>query len=357
MSIPTTPDRHAWAKPQVEEVADGVFRIPLPMPNDGLRAVNVYVVIGEERISVIDSGWAIPSSRETLERGLASLGKKVADIRQFLVTHLHPDHYAQASVLQAELGIRVSLGEGEQPSLDLMLNNMSGKADPNARRARLDRAGAQALADTLPPIPSRPGAELQWRRPDEWLVGGQVVRAESRRLTVVPTPGHTHGHVVFHDESAGLLFSGDHILPQITPSIGQEISAVQWPLRDYLDSLALIKGRPDARLLPAHGPVWESAHRRVDELIAHHEQRLKDVLRAVEDGASTGWEVADRLTWTYRELALQELDVSNQSMAVQETVAHLKVLVLEGMLELDPAGDTDHFAVPRDDSASGGAHA
>lgn len=317
-------------------MAESVYRIPLLMPNDGLRAVNVYVIVTDEGVSLIDSGWAIPSSRAVLENGLRQLGKSLGDIRQFLVTHLHPDHYAQASVLRPEIGAQVLLGSGDRASLQQMLRTLAGQEEPPGRRERLQRAGASKLSDSLPPPPMRTESTLkQYQPPDAWLDGGQVIEAEWRRLAVVPTPGHTRGHVVFHDESDKFLFSGDHILPQITPSIGHEICGVDWPLRDYLDSLALIKQRPDAVLLPPHGPVWDSAHRRVDQLLDHHHCLLDEILRAVTAGAATAWEVASAVRWTYHDLPLEQMDVMNQSMAVNETVAHLNMRVLEGHLTVE----------------------
>jgi glyoxylase-like metal-dependent hydrolase (beta-lactamase superfamily II) len=343
-------DRYAWASSRVEEVASGVFRIPLPMLQDGLRAVNVYAIVGDGAITLIDSGWAVPSSRDALVDGLGQLHKGLRDVRQFLVTHLHPDHYAQASVLRDEIGTPISLGEEERPSLEALLRDIAGPKLLPSRIAILTRAGAAALVEQLPPARFL-GPELarQWQPPDVWLKGGAAVTAEDRTLTVVPTPGHTRGHVVFHEERARLLFSGDHILPQITPSIGLEAAASPWPLRDYIDSLKLMKTRPDAMLLPAHGPVWESSHARVDQLLQHHERRLDESLKAIEGGASTGLEVAQVLKWTYHDRSLRELDVRNQAMAVGETMAHLDVLVLNRAL----VSKTDDEGVDRFSTGSG----
>jgi glyoxylase-like metal-dependent hydrolase (beta-lactamase superfamily II) len=338
--------RHQWARTVIEEVADGVFRIPLPMPGDGLRAVNVYAITGGDGLSVIDSGWAIPASQQALATGLARLGASVGDVLQFLVTHMHPDHYAQASVLRPETGSRICLGIGERPNLESLLHGITRGKKPDTRGIVLHRAGADDLLAELALSP-RPGTETvtECQPPDEWLPGGAVVAAGGRQLRVVPTPGHTRGHVVYHDEQHRLLFSGDHILPQITPSLAIEPVISPWPLRDYQNSLQLIKTRPDATLLPAHGPVWESAHRRVDQLLAHHDERLDAVLRAVEAGASSGWEVAHRLTWTYRQLRLAELDLVNRSIAVREALAHLDVLVLDGALSAKTEDGTDYFSV------------
>ena len=39
-----------WTTPGIFEVAAGVYRLPLPLPNDGLRAVNVYVIVGADEL-------------------------------------------------------------------------------------------------------------------------------------------------------------------------------------------------------------------------------------------------------------------------------------------------------------------
>ncbi len=158
------------------------------------------------------------------------------------------------------------------------------------------------------------------------------------------TPGHTRGHLVFIDDASELMFAGDHVLPHITPSIGFEQSPSEVPLRDYLASLRLVRTLPDMRLLPAHGPVTDSVHQRVDELLDHHDTRLDATAAVVAKGASTAYEVARALTWTRRERTLDELDPFNQMMAVLETAAHLDVLGLQGKLSRDKIEGVVHYA-------------
>jgi glyoxylase-like metal-dependent hydrolase (beta-lactamase superfamily II) len=151
-------------------------------------------------------------------------------------------------------------------------------------------------------------------------------------LQVVPTPGHTQGHVVFTDARAGLLFAGDHVLPHITPSIGFEPVSARQPLGDYLESLRVVRALPDMRLLPAHGPVTASAHARIDELLGHHRDRLSSCAEAVAAGAGTAYQVARALRWTRRGRHLDDLDPFNQMLAVTETRAHLELLSAQGRL-------------------------
>ena len=118
-----------------------------------------------------------------------------------------------------------------------------------------------------------------WEDPDRWVPDGTDLDLRTRTLRAVHTPGHTLGHVVYHDAASEIMFAGDDVLPHITPSIGFEPAGNRMALRDYLSSLARTLALPDARLLPAHGPVARSTHERVSELLAHHDARLAETAR------------------------------------------------------------------------------
>lgn len=318
-----------WTEPGCFEVAPGVHRMPLPLPNDGLRAVNVYALVEGDDLVLVDGGWAVPDAREALVASLGLLGCGLGDIRRFLVTHLHRDHYSQAIAVRRELGTRVSLGIGEKPSLEEL--RRADRAPLEPRLAQLRAYGAAELVDKLvAAVGAAPVDYSQWDPPDDWLREAEVGLAGGRRLEVIETPGHTRGHVVFADRASGICFAGDHVLPTITPSIGFEPVMSPDPLGDFLGSLAKLRAMPDARLLPAHGPVAPSVHARIDELVEHHGRRLDRIEAAVAAGADTVHEVAGTLRWTRRERQLADLDLFNQMLAVAETGAHLTLLVAQG---------------------------
>jgi hypothetical protein len=62
-----------WTVPGVYDVGAGVYRIPLPLPQDGLRAVNVYAVRDDDGLVLVDSGWAITEARDLLEQAVKVL--------------------------------------------------------------------------------------------------------------------------------------------------------------------------------------------------------------------------------------------------------------------------------------------
>ena len=282
---------------------------------------------------MIDAGWAIAEARERLEAALGALGAGLGDVGRFLITHAHQDHYTQAVPLRREFGAAIAVGKGEQAQLDL-INDPPADAEPPFQ-GRLVAAGAFDLLERLRAFGRRTPDRSVWEYPDSWLSDRDVVEVGERRLEAIATPGHTRGHVVFREEVTGLLFAGDHVLPHITPSIGFEGAAAEFPLRDYLESLRLVRGLPDTILLPAHGPTGGSTHARIDELLDHHDQRLAVIRDAVERGGSSAAEVAGMITWTRRERKLDELGLFNEMLAVLETLSHLDVLVLQGRVGVE----------------------
>ncbi|MBE8520636.1 MBL fold metallo-hydrolase [Amycolatopsis sp. H6(2020)] len=332
-------DRGKWATGGPETVAPGVHRVPLPLPNDGLRAINVYLLEEPDGLVLIDAGWSIPESLEVLAASLAGLGHRLGEITDVYVTHIHRDHYTQAVELRRRFGTRVHLGAGERPGLELLATLRTDV--PVTSLDVLRRGGAPELAARM----AEGYGEFDpsgWEPPDRWLEAGTVPLRHP--LDVLPTPGHTRGHVVYRDETRGLLFSGDHVLPHITPSIGFELGEPGLPLGDYLDSLELMTAFPDTRLLPAHGPVAASTHTRVEELLDHHDKRLAETEDALGAGARTGFAVAERLPWTRRAVAFADLNDFNRMLAVNETVAHLDVLVARGRATLSEADGVARYS-------------
>jgi len=319
-----------WFEPGVFAVAPGIYRMPLPL-HDELRAVNVYAIEDSGGFTLIDSGQVMAEARDQLESSLRQLGAGLADVRQFLVTHAHRDHYTQAVAVRREFGTRIGLGAGEQPTLKVVAD----PATPAYQQQLTDlrRNGAAELADQLLPYLAKETVpHTAWEQPDTWIEPGTLLPVGHRRLDARATPGHTRGHLVYFDRQDRLLFAGDHVLPHITPSIGLEPAPVDSALGDYLGALRDVRSLPDARLLPAHGPVTASSHARIDELLLHHDTRLQAVVDAVEHGASTAFDVSKVLLWTRRDRPFHTLAPFHQMLAVTEAVYHLRLLATQGRL-------------------------
>jgi glyoxylase-like metal-dependent hydrolase (beta-lactamase superfamily II) len=303
----------------------------------------VYVVETHDGLALIDGGWHVDSAFDELADALRSIGHTPNEISDVYVTHIHRDHYTFALELRRRFGSRVHLGRPEGQGLEEVI--ALGDNTPVSSFRELRRADASGLIEVVDAITAAEPFDLDdWQRPDEWLDAGSLDLG-TRRVEVVPTPGHTKGHVVFHDVDNGLLFSGDHVLPTITPSIGFELGDWDLPLGHYLDSLRLLLERPDARLLPAHGYPADSVHERVRELLGHHDRRLADTLGVLRAGdrPMPAREVASALRWTRRQVPFDSLDAFNAMIATCETLAHLDLLVATGRAVVKTVGDVDQF--------------
>src|ERR1022692_3878133 len=147
-------DRYAWIEPDVEDLGGGVYRIPLPVPMDGLKAVNVYAITDPDGVDLIDAGIALGPARERLTAGLRQIGYELGDIRNFFVTHIHIDHYSLAIELRRAFHSVISLGEDERANLIATRELMNGSGnrervfgfDSVARPGGWERGGGRGRA-------------------------------------------------------------------------------------------------------------------------------------------------------------------------------------------------------------------
>ena len=327
----------AWDTNGPEVVAPGVHRIPLPLPGDGLSAVNVYAIEDGNGVALIDAGSGGAKSLTALEDGLAVFGATLAEVAVVLATHGHYDHYGLTRRIYEASGAVVALGEDERRLLDVVIEPDLYRQSMDHRRKWLTRHGAGSVIASHDRLEQRSRAEVpsrpRWPSPARWLTDGEEVRLQTRTLRVHATPGHTRGHIVYHDYANRLLFAGDHVLPHITPSLGFEPFPDGNALEQFLHSLAQVRDLEARFVLPGHGPVFGDLSSRVDALIAHHRARLGICVAVLSDGgARSAKAVADRMMWTRRERAFSDLDPFNRMLAVTETVAHLELLAREGQV-------------------------
>jgi glyoxylase-like metal-dependent hydrolase (beta-lactamase superfamily II) len=323
--------RQAWRDhvlPPVERVRPGLWSVPVPIPDNPLRYVLVHLLELDDGVAVVDTGWNTSEAWKALVDGLAVAGYAVEDVRAALVTHIHPDHYGLAGRLREASGAWVALHPADAALL------------PGRYGAGIDTLVAQMralLSDCG--VPGAVTAELSeasmglrefvsQAEPDVLLEHGR--RVDLRGWDVVPlhTPGHSPGHVCFLDRRGRLLLSGDHVLPRISPNISVHTQQPANPLADYLASLRAVRDLDVEEVLPAHEWRFTALAARVDELLAHHHDRLAVVERTVrEQPGVTCWEVTRGLRWSRD---WDQIHGYMRRAAVGETLAHLVLLESRG---------------------------
>jgi glyoxylase-like metal-dependent hydrolase (beta-lactamase superfamily II) len=80
----------------IDEVRPSIFRMEIPLPDNPLKAINSYVIKGEDHFLMIDTGMNRPECMEVMQ---ASLRELRVDLEKtdFFVTHVHADHFGLIS--------------------------------------------------------------------------------------------------------------------------------------------------------------------------------------------------------------------------------------------------------------------
>lgn len=314
----------------VQQIADGIYSFEIVLPDNPLKWLNCYVVKGNpskgERNLLIDSGFNRPECHEALLEGIRDLGLE-PEHTDVLFTHLHADHTGGASVLEP-MGFQILMGEDDYSRVS---RNYESRWKTGVDRLGIPQEILQKVMDNNPGIIYSPPPFHALT-----LKGCEVLEYGGRKLECILTPGHTPGHICLYDREHKTMFSGDHVLFDITPNI------VSWhghkdSLGDYLESLRRIREYPVETALPAHRTTGgKSFVQRIDELLVHHERRLNETRMAAESlPGSSAFDVAGHVTWKIRARNWEEFPPGQKWFAVGECLAHLEYLEFRNILRME----------------------
>jgi glyoxylase-like metal-dependent hydrolase (beta-lactamase superfamily II) len=340
------------AATEVTEVAPGVLRLQLPIQFTGLGHVNCYALEDERGFAIVDPGMPGPQSwRDLLDR-LGRAGIPLKRIHTVVVTHSHPDHFGGAGKLRAETGAEVvahtkfrTLWDPWEDK-DYWEENDDGQAIPRPRHSAVGRRlkpwdvpSPWGGRMPRPPMKFRLLFQLRFlmRRhfgtptPSARLADANTIRLARRDWVALHTPGHTNDHLCLFDPAEGVLLSGDHVLPSITPHISGIGS--RDALADFFASLDRVAELDGVRaVLPAHGHPFTDVAGRVKDIHRHHEDRLAKLR---EGSAQMGPATVEQLT------TVLFPPRHHGPMADSETYAHLEHLRLAG--EAERRREDDHL--------------
>lgn len=296
----------------------GVHLIELPLPFT-LGSINVYLARLADGYLLIDCGMDTEDCFQALARALEAVGAGWRDIREILLTHVHPDHMGLAPRLLELTGARLSMHAQDAAYLRVLTQTERYLAWADG--VMIEAGVPGEIIAKIGVSSNEIHKHFHNLEPDRVLLGGEKIAAAFGELEVLWTPGHSPGHVCLYGRERRVLFSGDQILEQISPNIGWHPD--HDPLGEFLDSLRALEALEIDLILPSHGAPFSGHREWIRKTIAHHAERCARIL-ALLDGASKS------AAGMVNELWERSLTPFHYRFAVFEVLAHLEHLERQG---------------------------
>jgi glyoxylase-like metal-dependent hydrolase (beta-lactamase superfamily II) len=235
-----------------------VVTLPIPTPFP-VGPVNVHL-IPLEPVTLVDTGPLTEEAWDALRHGLARHGLSVADVERVLLTHGHQDHFGLAARIERAGGAQLLGGRLDR-------GHFRGRRNARLLLEALTRAGFGAW-QRLTMVAMTVAVDHYAEPLSSWdeLAGGEVLPGDGWSVVVRSVPGHTPGSLTFEVPEAGVVFTGDTVLRDITPNAivdedpekpGEAFRSVS----RYFESLDAIDAG-SSRMLTGHG-------RQIPDFAAH----------------------------------------------------------------------------------------
>lgn len=310
-----------------------VYQLSVPTPYP-VGPVNVFL-IKNEPITLIDVGPDTPKARNILQDVLESLGVNLSEIKRIFLTHSHPDHCGLAAWLSDAGGAEIFTHPYE-------LHRMTSDSDHvKERMPFIIQAGLpdKELCEVIESKDKLPRPNLD-NKDVKTLHGGETFDYDGGSLQVLHLPGHAPGHLCLFDPNQGYFFSGDFLLPHITPNPILEPDpgdpSRRLPvLQQYFAGLEVIK-KMDIRLVwPGHGGVFNDFKNVIKAGYDHHEKQFENIKKALGKEQKNCYQVT--------KVIYPSLKGWNIFMGISEIQAHLDYLSGAGKLGKEINGGVMYY--------------
>lgn len=262
-----------------------IHRIEL---NSGHGKVNIYLLVGPE-ITLIDAGENTEGCYEQLVEALAALNLSISDIKKVILTHLHEDHsgliYKIMTQSNALLYVNakakysfIETDEEPHSEYDRQLKYMT------ACYARWGTGPPKKLWGRFYPQPI-PSDRIIYLKENDYVFAGDT------EYQVIETPGHTQLDICLYNEAREDFFSGDLILPKISP-----VAYVEAPfpgevdradsLIQYMNSLKKVPTSANLVIYPGHGDKFVGSEAWIKTRLLKVESKCARILNVIKEQKS-----------------------------------------------------------------------
>lgn len=325
-----------------QEILPGLYKIDVPLPKNPLKALNCYVIKGNERNLIIDTGFDRAECRTALFAGLQELNVDLSKTDLF-ITHLHADH----SGMIHRVASPASKVYASKPDAEIIIDGASQGGQFRNQMGKYAERSGFPIEELDAAVGKHPGYRYGAKGPLNftYVSEGDTIEAAGYRFTCICTPGHTPAHMCLYEESKKILVSGDHILDNITPNIALWSDRYN-SLQMYLDSLDKVARLEVTLTLPGHRSLMGDCKPRIAELKKHHEHRLAEVLEIItREGRLNAYQTAAQMTWDMTYKSWDDFPVTQRWFALGEAISHLKYLVDKGSICQTSEGEKIYYTV------------
>ncbi len=312
----------------IEEIVPNLYRVEIPLPKSPLKWLNSYVVRGDDRFLIIDTGF---NRKECFEAMNDSLQKLNVDLERtdIFLTHLHVDHIGLADALSRR-STRIYFNEPEAKQVNSIYDEPE-KHWQAIINVYVDNGFTAENARIA--LGAHPVHKFGMKRRMDFAVvsDSDMINIGDFHFRCVTTPGHSPGHTCLYEANKKILVAGDLILFDITPNIAYWLE-MEDALGFYHESLDKV-GALDVKLvLTGHRRLVHDLYGRIRELKEHHKNRLDEVLQALKSGEKTALEIAPFIKWDITAKTWEEFPAQQKWFAFGETLAHIKYLEIRGQV-------------------------
>lgn len=190
---------------------------------------NTYIIWDDTlEAAVIDAGNMNERENEALAKFIADNGLKP---KYALNTHGHFDHLLGVDFLREKYGAQLAMSSKDE----FLLKGASVSAE-------LFGVKADALPEAI----------------DVDLEGKESIKFGNTELKIIPTPGHTPGHVAFFEPESKVLFTGDTLFRESIGRTDLPGGDYSWIMRSIIENILPLGD--DVKIYPGHGETSDIGH-------------------------------------------------------------------------------------------------
>lgn len=316
-----------------------VTRVEIPTPFS-VGTVNCYLLTGNG-LTLIDPGPKSSTALDTLETELSKAGFDIQQVDRILVTHPHMDHFGLANTI-------VERSDATVYAHEHAVSRMTEPIDYFRREQSFFRPFLESMG-----MPTHEVEEVL-SLPEAYTVHQEPVTEISKLedgdvldlgITVdsISTPGHAPGSMCFQAPEKCATFTGDHVLPDVTPNPLLTLAPGSNDRRTrslprYLDSLRKLEPETSMTGYGGHGDTMSDLASRIEETITHHDHRKERIAGFIQTrGRATAYELMNEM--------FTALPPREMFSGMSEIIGHLDLLEDENRVQTIQAGATTQYTL------------